>query len=254
MFFILSKILQFLISPMFWLFVLLIWAIKTKYVKRRKRLLWTTVIMVFFFGNGFIVNEVFRWWEEAPKSAEQIGQYEVGIVLGGMASYDSNLDRIYFRRGHDRFMQAYDLYNKGIIKKILVTSGSGSIKYPESREALQVGEFWLRNGMKKRDLLLEAESRNTYENAVYSKELLDSLGKFDQQHLLITSAFHLKRAADTFSAQGYKFDTFATDRYSGHRAFTVDGWFIPSVQAMDAWTLIIHEVVGYWVYKLRGYA
>ena len=54
-------------------------------------------------------------------------------------------------------------------------------------------------GLATRPLLLEAESRNTYENVVNSKALVDP--QHQQRWLMITSAAHMPRAVGIFCAQ-----------------------------------------------------
>jgi uncharacterized SAM-binding protein YcdF (DUF218 family) len=69
--------------------------------------------------------------------------------------------------------------------------------------------------------------------------------------LLITSAFHMRRAAGCFKNQGFEFDTYVTDRYSGKRIFTPD-LLVPKPEILNSWTLLVHEVGGYIIYDLVG--
>jgi 4-hydroxybenzoate polyprenyltransferase len=56
MFFILSKILVFLIRPLTWLWALLAYALLTRKPRRRHRCLWASLILVLFFTNRPIFN------------------------------------------------------------------------------------------------------------------------------------------------------------------------------------------------------
>jgi len=72
MFFILSKVLAILVTPGFWIFVLLLLAwFKSRL---RKRLLGVSLLLFFFFSNGFIINLALNWWEwdktTLPKEAK----------------------------------------------------------------------------------------------------------------------------------------------------------------------------------------
>ncbi|MCI5054483.1 MAG: hypothetical protein MRY83_00095, partial [Flavobacteriales bacterium] len=108
MFFVLSKILNFAITPFFWIIILLLWALFTRRPDKKKRRMKYMILALFFFSNGFILNEIVRAWEIAPKNIEH-GNYDVAIVLGGMTHQDEEIDRTVFRSGSDRLLQALDL-------------------------------------------------------------------------------------------------------------------------------------------------
>ena len=93
MFFVVSKLMNFIINPMSWIFFMLLMALF--FSKHQKKLVFVSLSMLFFFSNAFIFNEASRLWG-LKKSMNTDIQYDVGIVLGGVADYDkkSNLLRI----------------------------------------------------------------------------------------------------------------------------------------------------------------
>ena len=252
MFFILSKLLSFVIAPLTWVFVLLLWAFLTKVDKRKKKLLLIAVSLLYVFSNAFLFNEAMGAWELQTKKYEELKTYDAGIVLGGMLAYDGEFDRLMFLRGTDRLMQAIELYKKGYIKKILFTGGSGSVLHQDMKEGVFAHRFLLTIGIPEHDIIIESESNNTRENAIFSKIILDKqlpAGKF----LLITSAFHMRRAIGCFSKAGVQTDYYSTDRYSGMRSFEIDNLLIPNAASMMHWQMLIHEMIGFVVYKISGY-
>lgn len=252
MFFILSKILSFIINPTTWITIFLLVAYFSKDDKRRKRYLLIGVFIFLFFSNGFLFNSFMSLWEIPATPYSELGTYEAGIVLGGMSVQDEKLDRAQFFRGVDRLIQAIDLYKRGVIKKIVFSGGSGRILHPEMKEGVYLKDYILKMGVSEKDLIIESESNNTYENAAFTKSLLEK-EKISGDLLLITSAFHMKRSIGCFKKQGITVKSFSTDRYSGPVKFEFDHLFIPDVSALTAWTNYIHEVVGFIVYKLKGY-
>ncbi|MFZ8477648.1 YdcF family protein, partial [Staphylococcus aureus] len=86
-----------------------------------------------------------------------------------------------------------NLYHEGKIEKILVTGGNGNLFLNEPDESSFLEKEFIRNGVKKEDIILEKKSRNTYENAIFSKKILDSL-KLKPPYILITSASHMPRS------------------------------------------------------------
>lgn len=101
--------------------------------------------------------------------------------------------------------------------------------------------------------MVEDASRNTYENALYSKNLLSQQGEVEQQYLLITSAFHMPRAKACFDKVGLDVDTFSADFRTDEHKFTPDVLLIPSSAAIGNWEIVIRELLGMVAYKLRGY-
>lgn len=195
-----------------------------------------------------------RLWEiPAIKESDIKVGYDVGIVLGGMLSYDSQLDRLQFSKGADRIMQAIQLYKDGDIDKILITSGSGSITYSDIKEAPLIKRFLRTLEIPDEDILIESESKNTHENALFSKPILDKEAP-EGRYLLITSAFHMRRGVGCFNKVGIQITPFSTDRYTGGpRRWAIDFLLIPNVDAFQTWNVLIHEITGYLVYKIAGY-
>jgi uncharacterized SAM-binding protein YcdF (DUF218 family) len=254
MFFILSKVLQYLLAPLVWIFILIISSFMFKNRIVKKRLILTAFLILILFSNSFIQDEFMRAWElDAVKTSNIARKHDYGIVLTGMLTYDNKFERINFLRSTDRILQALDLYKQGIIEKIFITGGSGEVLNQQNKEALILKDYLIRIGIPEKDILIESNSRNTYENAVETAKILQPANNFES-YLLITSAFHMRRASACFKKQGFEFDIFVTDRYAGNRKYTLDHIIIPKPGTLSRWTLLIHEISGFIVYKIMGYA
>lgn len=253
MFFVLSKTLHYLLTPVLWIVVLMVIALIVKNTKVKIRLFISAGIILLVLSNSFIQDEFMRWWEvDTTQKSELKESYEYGIVLTGMISYDSKYERINFLRSTDRILQALDLYEDGTIKKIFISGGSGDLLNPEFKESEILRDYLIKIGIPEEDIIVESESRNTFENACASAKLLRPQNN-TESYLLITSAFHMRRSAACFKKAGFDFDVYVTDRYAGSRKFTIDHLIVPNTNALSRWTLLIHEVSGYIVYKIMGY-
>src|SRR5690554_1118713 len=154
MFFILSKILLFLTSPLFWWCVALLFAFYGASSEIRKRFRLIVIISFLFFTNTFVFLEVERLWEVPGVSIEEIDKtYDAGIVLSGMAMYDNNLKRLSIQEGTDRIWHAITLYKKGIIQKIIITGRDGTIVEKGLNEAVQYKKGLVTWGMPDADIL-----------------------------------------------------------------------------------------------------
>ncbi|MBC7864330.1 MAG: YdcF family protein [Bacteroidia bacterium] len=250
--------LQFLLMPLTWIFIVLIRSWKTKVEGRRKKLFWGGLAALYIFTNSFLADECMRMWEvkydREDFVPEQMQNYDYAIVLGGMTWYNSHLKKLQFQRSSDRLFQALWLLKQGKIKKIIFTGGSGSIEHPEEKEGANIARWYKEMGFPDSCFVFENESRNTRENAINTKKILDSLDYKNSKVLLITSSFHMRRAIGCFKKAGIDGLTpYITDSYSGPRKFAIDHCLIPSSDALQVFNLMIHEIVGYITYKIKGW-
>ncbi len=255
MFFYLSKILAFLFSPLLWVFLLLLYSFKTKVEGRAKKLRIAALVILYICSNSFIVDECFRQWEPVTPDIDLMTtKYDGAIVLGGIGSIDMRLQKIGFGASGDRLFQVLPYYFNGRIKKIIFSGGSGSIEFPECREAIYIKKYL--NGLHIPDsaLVMESNSKNTYENAIFTKKLLDSLN-ISGNFMLVTSSYHMPRSMAVFKKAGFtNLTAYPTNRMSGGRRFTPDHLLIPNPDALFSLQFLIHEWMGYIIYKIKGYA
>jgi uncharacterized SAM-binding protein YcdF (DUF218 family) len=254
MFFILSKILSFLITPLVWVVIFLVVSLIIKDQKKSKKFLITGVCILFFFTNSFMAYEFIRLWEiPVQNKASLKTSYDVGIVLGGgMVVLDKKNDRLIFQNNTDRIIQAIDLYKSKTVKKLLLSSGSGSVKFRNMLEAVLLKKYLINIGIPQEDIIVDSTSDNTYQNAVNSAIILKR--DFPKgNYLLITSAFHMKRSVKCFKKQGITADIYCTNKIAGDRRFDFDMLIIPDTEALTLWNKLLHEILGYFTYYCMGY-
>ncbi len=252
MYFYFSKLTGYILNPLAWIIIVMILAVFTRKPGKRKKLLIAAFLLLLIFTNPFIGDEAIRRWE-MPLTKAPTETYVAGIILGGdIASYDKANDRVVFRSGADRLMQAIELFKKGVIKKIIISGGPGHIVYKDRMEADYIRAYLVGIGFDESDILYESRSMNTIENATFTAQLMKE-NNITGTALLITSALHMKRALSTFKKQGVAVAPYATDKITGERLYNFDHLFIPSIITLKNWNLIIHEWIGYGAYKFMGY-
>jgi uncharacterized SAM-binding protein YcdF (DUF218 family) len=182
-------------------------------------------------------------------------QYTLGIVLGGMTRYDPVSKEGYFNMSSDRFIQTALLYKKGHIKKILACGGqNGFIKYKGFTEAGFIAENLMDLGIPAEDILIEDQSKTTLENAAFGKKIIDSTGVLKGKAVLITSAFHIPRAVETFEAEGIPVRPYPC-------AFSILGSsikpgfddLIPDAGVMAGWSGVIRELMGRLYLRIKAF-
>jgi len=255
MFFFFSKILNFLINPLVWILAVVVYALWTKKASRRKKSLWILIGLFLFFSNEFLSNQLLHWWEKDTITADQIQQseYDIAILLGGYgdAYATPDHDRFNFGKAANRFTQTYELYRTGKIKRILLTGGKSDIWQTNKSESILAQDLLLRLGVPDSAILLEPDARNTRENALFTKELLAQTDH--QSCLLITSAFHMKRAKACYDKVGISYTPYAVDYRSKRSPKSLKYYLVPDSSSFGTWQMLIKEWVGFVVYKLTGY-
>lgn len=252
MFFILSKVLFFLLVPFWWIIFLLIWMRFTKSAVAKKRIGIATVAIVIIFTNPWIHRTLVLKWQPEPAVLPAGKTYEAGIILGGLSGYDQN--RVgHFGDNADRFIQTANLYHKGIIKRIIVSGGSGLLDTDVPPEAPFLRQAFIENGIPDSVIIIESKSRNTYENGLYSKELIDSL-HIHPPFILITSAMHMPRSVSVYRKAKIDILPFPCDYKTSSEENVFMNVVVPSPSLLFQWTDFLKEVVGLNVYRLTGKA
>ena len=254
MFFLLSKILDFLITPVVWVGICLIlaWICKDK---RRKFWLITGFVILFVFGNSFLIDEAFRKYEVPAQIIPENQHYDYAIVLSGMMVWDQEFQRPNFHGNIDRLLQALPPFHKGQIDTLILSGGDGSALQEEAKESDILLHYLKSIGFPTDKIITESESRNTFENAAFTIEKLKQLNRNlkGKKILLITSALHMRRSLACFEKAGLSCEVYVTNRTAGPRKFKPNHLLVPNAEALHSWRALLHEWIGFVTYKLMGY-
>jgi uncharacterized SAM-binding protein YcdF (DUF218 family) len=175
------------------------------------------------------------------------------VVLGGYVRFESSTGRpIEITGAADRLFCASELYHAAKAPLILLSGGNvfkSSTVPPEAELARRILEEW---GIPPSAILTEDQSRSTHENAVFSQRILAARGI--RRILLVTSAFHMRRAAATFRRTGLTIIPFASDFLAEAEPPDFLLSLLPDAEAIVNSQIAIKEWVGLTVYRSRGWA
>ena len=251
MFFILSKVLFFLLQPLTWLIILLL--LNRFYFKTHR---WKRISMIVFictallFSNAFLYNLCMNAWQPAQRFDKiKNKHYNVGILLCGMTYLDKD-DVRYFASTSDRFLQTVRLYKLGVIDTVFISGGSGSLDQNRPREADFLKTQLLELGIDESRIKVENQSRNTYESAVMAMNYVDVNNQ--DSVLLITSAVHMPRSKAVFQKQGYNTAVYPCNYTAVRFKPGIKDILIPNPEVLINWQYLIKEMVGYATYKMTG--
>jgi uncharacterized SAM-binding protein YcdF (DUF218 family) len=247
MFFILSKLLLFFILPFSWLMAFLVAALAVKKPHLKRRYLIISAAILFIFSNPFLLNTFARRWDMKPVPLTE-NKYSCVIVLGGFSGETTNGDGA-FNGLADRFIQGLKLLSTGKVSRILITGGNGNLLSSKFKEA-----DWARSQLRLLNvpdslILTEDQSRNTLENAAFTKTVL-AKNHLQPPYLLVTSAFHMRRALGIFNREKIPVVPYPCNYVAGKTDITIFD-FIPDPGVFNGWAMYIKEVVGMVVNHFR---
>jgi uncharacterized SAM-binding protein YcdF (DUF218 family) len=243
------KYISFLFTPILWVLVLTGMALITQNRRRKQIRLIIALGMLIVFSSPMVYLGAHKIWEVESQRMEDVGQYKVGVVLGGYTFKQEGTSLMQLGSSGNRLMSAIQLYHAGKIEKLLLTGGLYDLEHPDAKEAPMVQQFLVLNGVKEADIIIDPASSNTHESAVKCAALLNP--RSPGEIVLITSAYHMRRARDCFWNSGFKVVPFSPN-------YTRDFEFhpqklIPSANILFAWDALIHEWVSYPWYWINGY-
>jgi uncharacterized SAM-binding protein YcdF (DUF218 family) len=251
MFYTLSKALLFLLQPMVWIAILCIAAVITRRRRLKRSLLITSIGLFLVFGNPLLFAEVMSWWEVPNQGQDTRAEY--AVILGGYADFNTAERSIEFNEAADRLTAGLSLYKAGQVKTLVLSSGVTFQEELGPTEADISSDWLLSVGVPEEGLILETQSRNTHENALYTAAMLIE-GAPELPHIiLITSAFHMKRAQACFEHQGFSVTPYPVDYKSLLHHNQWSSGILPRFQTVIDWQILLKEWVGILVYKTTGF-
>lgn len=267
MFYFFSKTITYLLTPAGWLIGILALAFLTKNVRRHRQFVGLAFGVFFVLGNAVFTNQLALWWEypiqatplPPTDSIQRVAVLLTGGMINGMTEIPANdanrTNRFILGPEADRAGQALYLYKTGAVRKILISGGAGNLPFQAqsvSNEGRIIARFLRVAGVRPDDIMLEQRSRNTHENAVFSAQVLLKMVKTNQC-VLVTSAWHMRRAVDCFQKEGIRVQPFPAAFISEQPVYLPGDYLLPREEAfLDAYYLI-RELVGYVTYWVMGY-
>ena len=206
---------------------------------------WLYLCSTSLFAN-FLSGTLER--EYTPRAISAIAPADAIVLLGGAMRGDTHMGTLADLNQHaDRLVYAVALFKAGKAPVIVLTGGGVDGSRTEAEQMKDILEVM---GVPGQHILLERDSRNTHDNAVYSAQLLKAEGV--NRILLVTSAYHMRRSLALFEAQGLDVVPAPTDYQRLVTPQLLPAW-LPNVSNLYQSTDALHEIVGYWVYRWRGW-
>ena len=248
LYFIASKVVWFFIEPLHVLAILIVlWGLA---LWMRSRLATPlsiiTVIWTLLLGATPIWNTMLHAHETAivPTEPKQI---EGVIVLGGAFNelVTEAHDSVSLNGAGERMTAAVTLMRQYPDVPVVFSGFSGRFVRGALSESDVALRFFSEVAGSTERIILENQSRNTFENALYTKDLIGFAG--DKPWLLVTSAFHMPRAFEIFTDRGIRVLPYPVD-FRSRTPSSEFRWDLGT--GSDQLNILLHEWIGLWTYRL----
>ncbi|MBI5375846.1 MAG: YdcF family protein [Candidatus Schekmanbacteria bacterium] len=209
-------------------------------------------ILLFFssqavgFGLVKILERQYMPVDPAKVKADAI------VILSG-ATRPKMYPRRYveFNEASERILESVRLYKAGSAPVVVASGGGIDFMLKGQREGDDMREAMIELGIPADAIINENESRNTHENAVCVKKLMDEK-KLRKKILLVTSAFHMPRSVSIFRKEGFDVIPAPADYLVEDSEYS---WyyFMPRPENLIYSTIAIKEFIGMAVYRAMGW-
>ena len=253
MFFILSKIFNFFLDPLNLLIIsfLILILITTRRNKNKfKGTVWFVIFWFILLYKPLPEYLIKNLEDRFIYNKENFLSLDGIIILGGgTGSGKVAKDRNDYTLGEssERIFKGLQFLKQKPEGTVIFTGFSGNLFHEGLSEAEIIEQLVKALNTDSTNVLFEQRSRNTFENALYSGEMIESLRI--KKWGIVTSASHMKRATATFEKQcpEINFKPIPVDFRTANSIY----WGPGNMQgSIDLWRIYIHETLGYWVYKL----
>jgi uncharacterized SAM-binding protein YcdF (DUF218 family) len=253
--FYIAKAANILLEPLYILsFFLLVLVFLLLFTNLKKVIIFFTkflLVLFLFFGytplSSFLLSKIEDFIKPSKYPVQQLKGV---VVLGG--SFNSGLqseerNEVLLNSSAERLTKVLEIYNKNAKILILFSGFSGELKPQSWSESDMAKKFFLEQGVRSENLIFENKSRNTFENIIYSKDIIKTnKGTWG----LVTSASHMPRSYFSFKRQGLILEPISVDYRTGTSSIFWINFDIK--KGLENWNIILHEVVGISYYKITG--
>jgi uncharacterized SAM-binding protein YcdF (DUF218 family) len=207
--------------------------------KRRITIAVASLSLLWLLATGWLTAPLLDWTEHGVQTVEQpLMTGNTALVLIGAGTRREHGAVVPPPDGRARIVRIAELYTsckKRATRCTVILSG-GDPQHHGATEAATYARDALALGIAPADLLLEDQSRTTYENAKFTSSILRS--RRDDAVVLVTSSYQMRRALLDFAHFGIQ-----PQPVYANRRIAQTGWLPRPRNLVDA-ELALHELAG----------
>ena len=203
-------------------------------------LLLLAVLFLFAVLGAALYSPSADWLVRALHVKSDLPHADVIVVLSGGTYRNGELSSLTL----ERVVRGIQLWRMGLANKLLFSGGCASDCSHVTSDAECMKAFAIEFGVPEQETLVETTSSNTYENIRYVANLM--MENRLRRALLVTSAFHLRRAIGVARKTGIEFLPVPSSEYDGPRAHPLERLVLLFFSVRELVALVVYRVRG-WV-------
>ncbi len=224
----------------------------------RKRFIVLLGVLVLLVFSTPLVSDFLIRWVEVGSGRVPVGRVEKAdaiVVLSGMIVTVDGAPLGEWGDAADRFDGGIELFKAGKAPLLLFTRG----QVPWQPDAVPEGELLAKRarllGVPQSAIRLTGKVGNTADEAIAARAVLGrARNGVPKRILLVTSAFHLRRAIFMFERAGFEVVPFPVDYQVSKQSGVTVLQFLPNAEALATSERALHEVIGLLFYRAKSLA
>ena len=241
----LHKILPLFVMPTF-LFLILI---TISAYKGFQKIIYFTILIFYVLSTSVFSNFIMKEVEGKYyyPNLKGVTKADAIVVLSGMMRINEFENNHILEWGDiDRFFKAIELYFSKKSNTIIFTGGKSPYNITKISEGDVLKQYAIKFGVKMNDILVTKEVLNTSEESIAVKNLIG----IKKSIILVTSAFHMKRAKSIFEKKGFKVIPYKVDYKTPPNLSLNFIDFLPSSTGLRRTEIALRELLGRLYYSL----
>jgi len=218
--------------------------------RKKVKFIYSALIFLIIFSNGLFADILWRLLEHPWKRLDYslVAPSDGIVVLSGGRHLPPGNTKITEWYDPDRFLAGIDLYKANKSNRLIFTGGIN----PLTSDLPPEGDIYIKEavsmGLPKEDLYTTYPVNNTLQEAKAIKKLLNNEIPLIQKNIiLVTSAFHMKRAKKVFEREGISVQPYPVD-FKSKRSFISSLrnpliW-VPNTDYLNRSSRAIREIIG----------
>ena len=211
-----------------------------------------TIIFLWIFSIGFIADLLWKIvedpWQRIDESFAPTADAIVVLSSGGIFQAPGK-SNFYEWEDPDRYFAGIRLYQKKKAPRLFFTSGTTPYSQGSINEGTLYKEHAISLGIPLDDLVVTNKVINTSQEAIEIRRNFNQINS-SSKILLVTSAFHMKRAKKIFERQGFLVYPFPVD----FKSSKISPWqspyqWIPNSYSLNRSSKALRELIGRIIYR-----
>ena len=235
----LHKILPLLVMPLMLLFLSIFFGA----FFNKKKIIYFSLVLFYIISTPFFANNFFKIVEGQYNKLqiEKINKVDAIVVLGGSIRINEFQNKYNVEwEDADRFFGGIKLYIEKKSKQLVFTGGKMPYNLTELSEGDVLKKYAIKYGISSDDILVTKDAFNTFEESVAVQELLGE----NNSIILVSSAFHMKRAKKLFERRGFNVTAYKVDYKTAPTLKLNLISLIPSANSLLKTEIAFREILG----------